>query len=124
MNADPKHKGGYDDVDRAKVRAEAPGRRCSTMPSKNDLPGASEPNSGMRNIGSDKMPMTRPSAPGTTRAPIRCSASVAIATSKAALGSIVTTPLPFLDRIFDSHRSPPSAGHNPYRARPGSYQPK
>ena len=48
---------------------------------------------------SDKMPMTRPSAPSTTRAPIRCSASVAIATSKAALGSIVTTPLPFLDRI-------------------------
>jgi hypothetical protein len=38
------------------------------------------------------MPITRRSAPSTTRAPIRCSANVAIATSKAALGSIVTTP--------------------------------
>src|SRR6202040_1940717 len=46
-----------------------------------------------------KMPITRRSAPSATTAPIRCSANVAIAASKVAPGSIVTTSLPFLDTI-------------------------
>ena len=65
------------------------------------LVSASAPNSAnVRTISrSDRTPMTRRSAPSTTRAPIRCSANVAIAASKVALGSIVTTSLRFLDRI-------------------------
>jgi hypothetical protein len=152
MNADPKHKRGYDDVDRAKRRLGAPdivaqcrglllhfpqavfdnvadrhdadqpipvnhrnvsdsvcghplhdGDRVSASPQvatsrvmicASRLVGASEPNSAnvRKTSRSDKTPMTRRSAPSTTGAPIRCSANVAIATSKAALGSIVTTP--------------------------------
>jgi hypothetical protein len=151
MNADPKHKRGYDDVDRAKRRLGAPyivahaadscsisHRRCLTMSPIDTMPtgrsrsttgvcrtlfghplhdgdrvsaspqvatsrvmicvsrlvGAFVPNSAnVRTTSrSDKMPMTRRSAPSTTRAPIRCSAKVAIATSKAAVGSIVTIP--------------------------------
>ena len=42
---------------------------------------------------------------------MRCSANVAIAASKVALGSIVTTFLPFLDKIvLTVMESPPSTG--------------
>jgi hypothetical protein len=65
---------------------------------------------------SDKMPITRRSAPSTTTAPIRCSANFAIAASRVALGSIVTTSLPFLDTIALTviRRLPPPA--TSYRA--------
>jgi hypothetical protein len=53
---------------------------------------------------------------------MRCFANVAIAASKVALGSIVTTFLPFLDKIvLTVMESLPSTGDNPTARSPGNF---
>jgi hypothetical protein len=66
----------------------------------------------------------------TTTAPMRCSANVAVAASKVALGSIVTTFLPFLEKIAltvmelaSLHRRHPTApGISPTHTEKGTHR--